>query len=333
MAQSERPLKLEKQMPLGNNRILSDMHRVGLVSWTAGIDDPRVSTVEKLFQHVNASGYDGVEMSPRFFQHDKNYFPSDPISVIVKKVRREAERAHTKVFGSSLFIFDADLRTKEWKTEVTDSFRQVQDMGGEFVNVQFQLHSDYPNTSGEYRSDEGYLTWVVNRIEFMRSAAWNIGMNFYLETHIHTIAEDPEAFANILKRVTSEVTGDLSHYMHKAYMTGKSVDYVVSLMGHTHVRMCRVNGDLSAVVEDPRSDWNEKGITWQMFQMMKPGLDGGLSSREIGGESGAMHLVTDSLTQDVALLPLYRAMARYADASAQGIKLKVDDPEDLQPWG
>ena len=57
------------------------------------------------------------------------------------------------------------------------------------------------------------------------------------------------------------------------------------------------------------------------------------SSRTISGESGAMHLVKDTLSLDASLVPLYRAMARYADASAQGIRMKVEEPDDLRPWG
>jgi len=105
------------------------------------------------------------------------------------------------------------------------------------------------------------------------------------------------------------------------------------LVGHAHVRMARMFGDLSAVVEDPKADWEAGGVTWQMFKLMKPALAGGLSSRTLSGETGPMHLVTDTLTQDAALIPLYRAMARYADASAQGVSFKVDSPSDLAPWG
>jgi hypothetical protein len=70
-----------------------------------------------------------------------------------------------------------------------------------------------------------------------------------------------------------------------------------------------------------------------MFKLMTGGLAGGLSSRTISGETGPMHLVKDTLTQDAALVPLYRAMARYADASAQGIVMRVESPADLRPWG
>ena len=61
--------------------------------------------------------------------------------------------------------------------------------------------------------------------------------------------------------------------------------------GHTHQRMAREHGDLSADVVDPEKDWAEKGVTYQAFEAMKPAFAGGLSSRCIVGESGPMHLV------------------------------------------
>ena len=81
-----------------------------------------------------------------------------------------------------------------------------------------------------------------------------------------------------------------------------------------HARMARQHGDLSADVPDPVADWEAKGVTYQSFEYYKPALEGGLSSRVIVGESGPMHLVTDSLTLDAKLVPLWRAMAEYADA-------------------
>ena len=111
-----------------------------------------------------------------------------------------------------------------------------------------------------------------------------------------------------------------------------------------HQRMCRQHGDLSANVlnDDPAADWDAKGVTWQAFEYAKPALAGGLSSRcvqpqlrSIGasspaagccplkpvlcgsvimGESGPLHMVKDALGLDAKLVPLWRAMARYADA-------------------
>jgi len=74
-------------------------------------------------------------------------------------------------------------------------------------------------------------------------------------------------------------------------------------------------------------------VTWQIFQLMKGGLADGLSSRTVSGETGPAFLVTDTLSQEARLVPLYRAMCRFADAAAQGITMPVDDPTQLKPWG
>jgi len=78
--------------------------------------------------------------------------------------------------------------------------------------------------------------------------------------------------------------------------------------------MARQHGDLSTDVPDPAKDWEEKGVTFQAFEYAKPALVGGLSSRVIMGESGPIHLVKDALGLDAKLVPLWREMARYADA-------------------
>ena len=77
----------------------------------------------------------------------------------------------------------------------------------------------------------------------------------------------------------------------------EDVGRILSVMGHTHQRMARDFGDLSAVVEDPAQDWEDGGMTWRAFEFSKPGLRGGLSSRVICGESGPMHLQTDPMSQ------------------------------------
>ena len=108
--------------------------------------------------------------------------------------------------------------------------------------------------------------------------------------------------------------------------------------------MCRPYGDLSAEVHDPASDWKLRGLvlhiieintimifsceTWNAFAFTKHSLDGGISSRVICGESGPAHLVSDPLGQDAKLVPLYRLMARYADASARGEPIEVNSPKD-----
>jgi hypothetical protein len=165
------------------------------------------------------------------------------------------------------------------------------------------------------------------------------------------VSEDIDAFCQIMERCppTLELNGDLSHYLYRGIKQGPGLARVLSRVGHMHQRMARVHGryrtsasapyagtvgghvvhlsyvsrspngryhiagDLSADVENPAEDWDAKGITYQAFEYAKPALAGGLSSRLIMGESGPLHLVQDALSLDAKLVPLWRAMAQYAD--------------------
>ena len=110
-----------------------------------------------------------------------------------------------------------------------------------------------------------------------------------------------------------EVNADISHYVYRGIKKGNALAKILARVGarqnfssqarelpedrpwcdagHTHQRMAREHGDLSADVEDPEKDWTDKGVTYQAFEAMKPAFAGGLSSRCIVGESGPMHLV------------------------------------------
>jgi hypothetical protein len=145
------------------------------------------------------------------------------------------------------------------------------------------------------------------------------------------------AFSKILNKVqtpTVEINGDLSHYLYRNFKNDSpSMKNIFQRMGHTHQRMCRVYGDLSANVEDPEQDWLSMGLTWKAFLYSLPGLKNGLSSRVICGESGPWGKVTDPLTLDAQLVPLYRAMAKFADKSAKGEKQEVINiPSDMNPF-
>lgn len=325
-------------MPLGRNRVLGDSskneaarpHRVAIANWPASIKDPRSQTLDALLNHLKAAGYDGVEMAASFFSR---YFQNESLPVVAARARAALEKAGLRVFGATLHVGDDRMRKLHWIDGIRDEIKLVQDMGGEYASFQIGLHPDYLSTSGIYREDEEYLEECARNVAEMRQAAWELDMNFYVETHIDRITEDPQAFARILEMATCEVTGDLSHYLYRAFTKGKYVKAILARMGHTHVRMCRTHGDLSANVPDPKADWDAQGVTFQMFQFMKEGLAGGLSSRTIVGESGPMHLVTDTLTLDASLMPLYRAMAHYADNQALGIVQEVRTPQDLKPWG
>ena len=114
----------------------------------------------------------------------------------------------------------------------------------------------------------------------------------------------------------------MSHYNYRQIKHGasKHLRTICARVGHTHQRMCRELGDLSADVPDPAQDWADKGLTWQAFESMRPALRGGLSSRAIGGESGPLHLRDTfgvcALELDAKLVPLYRHMAQHADREA-----------------
>ena len=79
---------------------------------------------------------------------------------------------------------------------------------------------------------------------------------------------------------------------------------------------CRKNGEFLLVNDDFLLKNGHSFCNWryQAFEYYKPALQGGLSSRCIMGESGPMHLVTDAVSLDARLVPLWRAMAEYADA-------------------
>ena len=328
-------------MALGYNRVLGDPnkpaearpHRVAMANWPANNPtvDGRTASFEALCGHLAGAGYEGIEFSAHWL--GGKYFPGDSHAVVARKARQVLEKNKLQNFGTTLHRPDAEVRQLRWKTEFSDQAKIQQDMGSEFISVQFSLHPDYNGTGGAYREDEDYLRWAAGIVADMREAVWALGMNFYLEVHMDRVTEDPAGCCRILDMCACELNGDMSHYLFRGIGRGKHLEKIMQYVHHSHVRMARKLGDLSAGVEDPKADWQQKGVTWQMFEMMKPALAHGLSSRTIAGETGPMHLVKDTLTQDASLVPLYRAMARYADAGAQGITMKVESPEDLKPWG
>jgi len=325
-------------MPIGRNRVLGNPdlneaarpHRVGIASWPTSPDEPRTRTLDALLGHIVAAGYEGVEFHPESL---RRYFPTASSGEIASRARRAIEKAGLKVFGSALHLGDDAMRQLNYIDAQRDKMQLILDMGGEYATYQVFIHPDYLHTGGIYREDERYLKWCAEQVELLRGAAWDLGLNFYLEVHVDRITEDPHALCRILEMCTCELNGDLSHLLARGMTRGKYVERIQKLVGHAHVRMARMYGDLSADIPDPATDWANRGATWQMFRIMKPALEGGLSSRALMGETGPMHLVKDTLSLDAKLVPLYRAMARYGDASAQGIAMKVEEPGDLKPWG
>lgn len=327
-------------MPLGYNKVLGNQnlspearpHRVAIAAWPTmmGGNDPRNATLGALLGHLKSSGYEGLEFALGSFGR---FFPGDSGSVLARKARHEVEKAGLRVFGATLHLGDTQLRKLGWLGPVVDDMKSIQDLGGEFASFQYEIHPDYYYTAGAYREDEDYLKWCAETVSKLRDEAWKLGMNFYLEVHVDRITEDPAALCRILELCSCELNGDMSHFLSRGFLKGKYVSKIQGQLGHTHTRIARQYGDLSAPVPNPKEDWAAKGMTWGLFQLMKPSLAKGLSSRAISGETGPFQTVVDSLTQDASLVPLWRAMARFADAGAQGIAMKVDEPGDLKPWG
>merc|ERR1712139_453782 len=108
---------------------------------------------------------------------------------------------------------------------------------------------------------------------------------------MNMVSEDPAGFCRIMDACSDyfEVNADISHYQFRQITHGKYLGQILARVGHHHARMCRTLGDLSADVADPKTDWHDRGLTWQAFQAIRPALSGGLSSRAIVGESGPMH--------------------------------------------
>jgi len=327
--------KAGKNVVLGDPRLPPEQrpHRVALCEWPATnmrSGDTRTDTIQGLFSHVKDSGYDGVEMSVRFLS---KYFPGLPDEQVAVEVRRMAEEYGLRVFGTNAsWLTDSYVRSPDFSRNITREAELVKLMGGEYMTFQIWLPPHHLDTGGEYRRDTAFLKHAADVIALLHDICHANGINCYIETHVARISEDPQAFCNIMDlcKVPFEVNGDLSHYQFRNIIRGSDLARIRSRMGHTHQRMARAFGDLSVEVKELHKDWRNAGVTWQAFQISLPGLKGGLSSRVIGGESGPMHLVTDPLTVDACLVPLYRAMACYADKSARGQQVEIKSPKDVK---
>ena len=329
------------QKKLQSNIVLSDSHRVALCEWPLDQckhnGEVRTSSPHNLFTHVKESGYDGVELTVGYFA--AKFFKNCSRDEVARRAKEAAERYNMKIFGSNIWwVYDyPEMQWKDQLESLKEETRLTKLMGGEYVTFQLWLKDKYLNSSENYNQDEEYLENCAERIEDLQQMCWNQGMNCYIETHIQRISEDPVAFSKILDKVktpTVETNGDLSHYLYRNFKNDSpSMKNIFQRMGHTHQRMCRVYGDLSANVEDPEQDWLSMGLTWKAFLYSLPGLKNGLSSRVICGESGPWGKVTDPLTLDAQLVPLYRAMAKFADKSAKGEKQEVINiPSDMNPF-
>merc|ERR1719384_1938453 len=109
-------------------------------------------------------------------------------------------------------------------------------MGSEYITFQIQLPERHMNTGGAYRSDEAYLQLSASRVAMMQEICFSMGLNFYVETHVDRISEDPEAFCKIFDYcpVYFEVNADISHSLYRNINRGCHFQRIMERVGHTH---------------------------------------------------------------------------------------------------
>ena len=320
------------------NRTLADKHRVCITSWPicGGPNALDSNDVNSVFAWCTAHGYEGLEVSVDDFRG--KWFPGEPYDIVVARVNEAIAASGVPVVGALYHVTDGDQGTPDRRmhkdgTRLDLDFHDVDvweemarrldldaAIGATYITYQISLPPKYFQAGGEYRHDTAYHKRVGLYIARLQAMCFARGLNFYVETHVDRISEDPEGFCAIMDAcpVYFEVNADISHYNYCGITKGPFLERILGRVGHTHQRMARQYGDLSADVPDPSQDWDEKGLTFQAYASMEKALKGGLSSRCIVGESGPIFLVTDALGLDATLVPLYRAMARRADAEAAG---------------
>eukprot|EP00937_MAST-01D_sp_MAST-1D-sp2_P005466 g5466.t1 len=320
------------------------------IAWPA-LEDPEngIETAEQLFRWAKEHGYDALEMGVDDFK--RKFWPRAPVAEVITRVRELCARYDMPAVGALYHVVDGDWDGMRKRVHADGSafdldvssegegegesggfygaLRQKllreREIGLEYVDVHLRLPRRYVGTGGEYRGDGAYIARTARRVARIQRVCHELGLNVYFETHVNMVSEDPEAFCSIMDAcpLRFEVNLDVSHLSFRGIVNPDCTHLrrIEERVGHTHQRMSRAFGDLSVDVADPEADWARRGFTYQAFANSRRALRGGLSSRCVGGESGpiqagglAVGTVQNALELDAKLVPLYRAMARYADA-------------------
>ena len=297
-------------------------------------------TLDALFGYLAEAGYDGCELTTRDFK--TLYFDAERTSSahVIREVNAAARRAGLrsaavgglyqvvdggaphptwqKADGSAIFCLrDLDKEPEVFEERLRLQLLDDKKIGVGYATFQVHLPERWMNTGGEYRQDTQYLHRVAKHIMRLQAVCFDCGVNFYIESHVDRVSEDPEAFCEIMQAADFfEVNGDLSHYIYRDNSKGGDVAAIMARVGHTHQRLARPLGDLSAEPEDLQRDFEAGGATFLAWQMFRRAAINGLSSRTVGGETGPAFEVKDALDLDRALVPLWRKMAAYADEQA-----------------
>lgn len=339
-----KPMKLPCNISMKKNHILGDRsvqpmerpHRIILAGWAVHRSepfDPRISSLRKLFQYMKMAGYDGIELTLENFW--AKYLTGKSKDEVIPILNSYIKEFNISIVGGLWHSFDWQWDDeKAYLKQLRSELQFNKAIGSQYATFQIWLSPKYMESSGEYREDEQYLNQCADRIEKLQQLCFEEEMNFYVETHVGRISEDPCAFVKIMERSRPfEINGDFSHYICRGMLNGSAIDKIRAKIGHTHQRMARIYGDLSCNVLNPNLDWNNAGVTYQAFTFLQPALKGGLSSRCIVGEAGPIHQVKDPLSQDRRMIPLFRAMASIANEEAKGQRISlITSPSDIKPF-
>ena len=193
-------------------------------------------------------------------------FPGRPYHEITREVRALSASSGVQIVGSLYHVSDGGWRREHedgapgrWDLDFNDpDFWEALDervqadkeLGSEYVTFQISLPPEHLNTGGEYRDDRAYVQRAAERIARMQEVVFRHGLNFYVETHIDRLSEDVVGFARIMDAcpVYFEVNADISHYVYRGIKKGSALAKILGRVGHTHQRMAREHGDLSADV-------------------------------------------------------------------------------------
>ena len=228
-------------------------------------------------------------------------FPGRPYHEITREVRALSASSGVQIVGSLYHVSDGGWRREHedgapgrWDLDFNDpDFWEALDervqadkeLGSEYVTFQISLPPEHLNTGGEYRDDRAYVQRAAERIARMQEVVFRHGLNFYVETHIDRLSEDVVGFARIMDAcpVYFEVNADISHYVYRGIKKGSALAKILGRVGHTHQRMAREHGDLSADVAGAPKPWITHLPRFLGFFPFSPGLmaafSGSLASR------------------------------------------------------
>ena len=198
---------------------------------------------------MNHAGYDGMEINVEDLH--ARYFGSETVEEAMVGIRAALRRHKVPLVGGLYHIKDHDWDDSDFLETHRKVLLRNKSVGHEYATYQIHLPGRYKNSGGDYRDDDAFLRLCASRINALHRVCEDVGMNFYVETHVDRITEDVWATQKLLDLAEPfEINGDLSHYIIKGVLRGEALDRVREQVNHAHIRMARIYGDLSVEVRE-----------------------------------------------------------------------------------